>query len=113
MGVLICYVCAGVVPVEQAVEGVNVVAEVVLPKAFLPIFIIGGAAFALLSPLQTYIISYRAIPAHAEDGFLPKVVTHKTKSGYPIWVGVLIWITSVIPCLTSLSIDTVAAYMHC
>ena len=33
VGILICYVCAGVVPVETAVEGVNVVAEVVLPKA--------------------------------------------------------------------------------
>ena len=61
------------------------------PRPLLPIFIIGGAAFALLSTLQTYIISYReAITAHAEDGFLPKVFTKKTKSGYPIWVGLLI-----------------------
>lgn len=111
VGVLICYVCAGAVPVERAVEGVNVVAEVVLPKVLFPIFIIGGAAFALLSTLQTYIISYReAILAHAEDGFLPKVFTRKTKSGYPIWVGVLIWITSVVPCLTGFTIDTVATY---
>ncbi len=111
IGVLICYVCAGAVPVDMAVEGVNVVAEAILPKAFLPIFIIGGAAFALLSTLMTYIISYReAILAHAEDGFLPKVFTRKTKSGYPIWIGLLIWITSVIPCLTGLSIDTVATY---
>ena len=111
IGILICYVCSGAVPVEEAVEGVNVVAETVLPKFFFPIFIIGGAAFALLSTLQAYIISYReAILAHAEDGFLPKFFTHKTKNGYPIWIGVLIWITSIIPCLTGVSIDTIATY---
>lgn len=111
VGILISMVCAGVVPMEQAIQGVNVVAEVVLPKALFPIFIIGGAAFALLSTLQTYIISYReAILAHAEDGFLPKIFTKKTKSGYPIVVGLAIWITSVIPCLTGFTIDTIATY---
>ena len=111
VGVLICYVCAGAVPVEQAVEGVNVVAQAILPKVFLPIFIIGGAAFALLSSLQAYIISYReAITAHAEDGFLPKFFTIRTKNGYPIAVGLLIWAASVLPCLTNVSIDTLATY---
>lgn len=111
IGVLICYVCAGAVPVEQAVEGVSVVAEVVLPKALFPVFVIAGPGFALLSTLQTFIISYReAIVAHAEDGFLPKVFTKKTKSGYPIIVGLLIWIIAVIPCVTGFSLDTVATY---
>lgn len=111
VGVLICYVCSSVVPVEEAVKGVNVVAEAVLPGALFPIFIIGGAAFALLSTLQTYIINYReAILAHAEDGFLPKVFTRKTKKGYPIWVGVLIWATGVIPCLTGFTMDSLTAY---
>lgn len=111
IGVLICYVCAGAVPVNQAIEGVNVVAEAVLPKAFFPVFIIGGAAFALLSTLQAYILSYRReILAQAEDGFLPKILTKKTKSGYPIWIGVLLWAASVIPCLTGFTIDAVASY---
>ena len=111
VGALICYVCAGAVPVEMAVEGLNVVAEVVLPKSFLPIFIIGGAAFALLSTLQTFMIGYReAITAHAEDGFLPKILTHKAKNGYPIFVGLLIWFVGVTLCLTGLSIDMIATY---
>lgn len=111
VGGLVCYVCAGAVPVEQAAEGVSVVAEAVLPKWLFPLFIVAGPGFAPLSTLQTYLISYReSIVAHADDGFLPKIFTHRNKKGYPIYVGLLIWITSVIPCLTGLTIDTVATY---
>ena len=111
VGVLICYVCAGAVPVSEAVEGVNVVAEAILPRFFFPVFIIGGAVFALLSTLLAYILSYRReILAQAEDGFLPKVLTKKIKGGYPIWIGVLIWIAGIIPCLTGFTIDTIASY---
>lgn len=111
LGVLICYVCAGAVPVDQAVQGVSVVAEAVLPSVLFPIFVICGAGFALLSTLQTYMLSYRIeITTHADDGFLPKFFTIRTKSGYPIVVGLLIWIASVIPCLTGMTIDTVATY---
>lgn len=111
IGALICYVCAGVLPIEEATKGVNVVAEAVLPSVLFPVFVIGGAAFALLSTLQTYIISYRvAILAHAEDGFLPKVFTCKTQKGYPWVVGLLIWIASVVPYLFDITLDTVVAY---
>lgn len=111
VGVLICYVCAGAVPTSEAVQGVSVVAKAILPSWFFPIFILGGAGFALLSTLQTYMLSYRVeITTHADDGFLPKFFTIRTKSGYPIVVGLLIWAASVIPCLTGMTIDTVTTY---
>lgn len=111
VGILLSIVCITNAPIDVASQGVNVVAKSVLPPVLFYLLVIGGAAFALLSSLQGYTLSYRiSMIENAEDGFLPKFFLKKTKSGYPYIIGLTIFGLSVIPYVLNMDLSAVVSY---
>ncbi|MBE6887953.1 MAG: APC family permease [Ruminococcaceae bacterium] len=108
---LLCVVCVGAVPMDIAAQGLGAVAMETMPKMMFFAFAIGAGAFALLTSLQTFIAGYReGLLEYAEQGFLPKIFTKKTKGGYPYVVGIFIWLLSVVPFVMGITLDTIVAY---
>lgn len=108
---LLCVVCAYAVPQEIATQGLGAVARVVMPKALFYAFAIGSGAFALLTSLQTFMAGFSAgLSAYADQGYLPRIFTKRSKNGYPWVVGIAIWLLGVIPYLFDISLGTVIAY---
>lgn len=105
---LMGYVAAGVLPVEQvAGQNLSLVAGTIFSPALFNVFILGGACCAILSSLASGLTMLRyPLLAVAEDGWLPKVFTKTTKSGYPYVIMGLFLIASIAPIFTGLSIDS-------
>lgn len=111
---LVGIVASGVLPYEQ-VSGQNLtlVAQAIFPNWLYLIFIVGGAMFALATSLLGAIAALRyPIQQIAEDGWLPKVFTKKTKDGYP-WVTQLAFFAlAIIPILFDINFDSIVSLVQ-
>lgn len=106
---LMCIVAAGVLPIDQvAYQPLTVVAAEFMHGPLFVVFVIGGAVFALLTSLNSYIIylKYPMIEA-AHDGWLPKAFGKQTKNGYPLFGMVVCFLLGVVPLLFDISFDTI------
>lgn len=106
---LMCVVAAGILPIEQVeYQPLTVVAAEFMHGPFFAVFVIGGAVFALLTSLNSY-ITYLKYPmiAASEDGWLPKIMGKQTKTGYPIVGMVVCFLLGVIPLIFDISFDTI------
>ena len=108
---LMSTVAAGVLPVEQvAGKSLAAVAKTIFPYWAYVIFILGGAVFALTTSLLAAIAALRyPISQIAEDGWLPKYFTGKTKSGYPWATQLAFYIIAVIPIIFDISFDAIVS----
>lgn len=104
-------VSSGVLPVEKvAGQPLSAVAAAIFPHWFTVVFIIGGAVFALTTSLLASIASLNyPISQIAEDGWLPKCFTKKTKGGYPWATQLTFYIISLIPILTGISFEAIVS----
>lgn len=106
---LMCIVAAGILPIEQVeYQPLTVVAAEFMHGPLFCIFVIGGAVFALLTSLNSYIVylKYPMIEA-SKDGWLPKIMGRQTATGYPL-VGMLVcFLLGVIPLFFDISFDTI------
>lgn len=104
-------VASGVLPVaEVAGQNLALVAKEIFPGWLYPIFIIGGAVFAIATSLIGSIAMLR-YPTYqvAEDGWLPKVFTKTTKNGYPWVIQLVFYLLSVLPILFGFSLDAIVS----
>ena len=109
---LMVYVAAGVLPLEQvAGQKLSVVAQAIFPYWVFVIFIMGGAVFAIATSMVGGVAMVRyPILKIAEDGWLPKVFTRTTSTGYP-WVGyILYYLVSTIPVLLGFSLSALVSF---
>lgn len=108
---LMSVVAAGVLPIDQvANQSLALVAESIFPRAVYVIFILGGAVFAIATSLLGGIAMLRhPVQKVAEDGWLPKVFSKTTKSGYP-WVSqLLFYLLAVLPIVFGFSLDAIVS----
>lgn len=110
---LLGYVAAGVMPYSEASQtNLGYVAKGILPGPLYVFFIIGGAVFSLATSLLGGIAAISApIVAGAEDGWLPKVFTKKTKNGFPYMVMLLMYIVAIIPAIGDFSLNTIVSFI--
>lgn len=105
------YVAAGVLPIEEVSnQNLSLVAQKIFPYWIFVIFIIGGAVFAIATSMITGVTMVRyPILKVAEDGWLPKVCTKTTASGYPWVVYLIFYMVSIIPVLLGFSLDVIVS----
>lgn len=105
------YVAAGVLPIEDVGnKNLSLVAAQIFPHWIFVIFIIGGAVFAIATSMITAVTMVRyPILKVAEDGWLPKICTKTTISGYPWVVYLIFYIVSIIPVLLGFSLDVIVS----
>lgn len=93
------------------VGGMNLggIAEMMMPNSLYLFFIIGGALFALSTSLVGAIVSgYRPLIASAQDGWLPLVLTTRTKKGNVPYVMGLLYLLGAVPILLGMNLGDVA-----
>ncbi len=108
---LMSVVASGVLPIEQvAGKSLATVARAIFPYWAYVVFILGGAVFALTTSLLAAIAALRyPISQIAEDGWLPKFFTGKTKNGYPWVTQLTFYIISIIPIMFDISFDAIVS----
>ena len=111
---LVGAVASGVLPYDQvANQNLTVVAKVVFPSYLFYAFIIGGAIFALTTSLLGAIAALRyPIQQVAEDGWLPKFFTKKTKGGYPIVTQLTFYVIAIIPIILNINFDSIVSLVQ-
>ncbi len=101
------YVASGAVSYDQiAGQNISVAAEAIMPHGPYLFFVIGGGIFAISSTLLA-VLSALPYPIEkvAEDGWIPKAITKKTKGGYPWIINLIIFCVSLIPIITGIDIE--------
>lgn len=108
---IISYVAAGVLPIEEvAGKNLSIVAAAIFPKWVFIIFLLGGAVFAILTSMVSMITMVRyPILKVAEDGWLPKVFTKTTNTGYPYIIYGVYYLISILPVLLGFSLDVIVS----
>lgn len=103
------YVASGVLPVEQvAGENLAVVAAEIFPNWLYIVFVLGGAAFAIMTSMTGGIIGMRyPMLRVADDGWIPAVFKKTTKDGYPYVTMLVIYIICIIPLILGFSLDEI------
>lgn len=111
---LVGTVAAGVLPVEQvAGQNLTLVAQEIFPNALYLIFIICGAVFALTTSLMGAIAALRyPLQQVAEDGWLPKVFTKKTSTGYPWVIQLTFYLIAIIPIIFGINFDAIVSLVQ-
>lgn len=111
---LVGTVASGVLPVEQvAGQNLTLVAQEIFPHPLYLAFIICGAVFALTTSLMGAIAALRyPLQQVAEDGWLPKVFTKKTKNGYPWVTQLTFYIIAIIPILFGINFDAIVSLVQ-
>ncbi len=110
---LLGHVAGSVVPVDAAsTSTLGSVAQAIMPKALYIFFVVGGAIFALATSLLGGISAISApIVAGAEDGWLPKAMAKRTKSGFPWVVMLIMYLMAVIPAALNFTLDTIVSFI--
>lgn len=105
------YVAAGVLPIEEVSnKNLSLVAKEIFPYNIFVIFIIGGAVFAIGTSMITSVTMVRyPILKVAEDGWLPKICTKTTESGYPWVVYLIYYIISIVPVILGFNLDVIVS----
>lgn len=103
------YVASGVLPVEQvAGKNLALVAAEIFPNWLCIMFILGGAAFAIITSMTGGIIGMRyPMIRVADDGWIPEIFKKTTKNGYPYVTMLVIYIISIIPLILGFSLDEI------
>ena len=97
---------------ELAGQNLGFVAQKVMPHALYLFFIIGGAIFALTTSLLGGVAAMKfPILASAEDGWLPKVFTLKTKKGFPYVIMGFMYLLAVVPVLGGFTLDSIVSFI--
>lgn len=111
---LVGTVAAGVLPVEQvAGQNLTLVAQEIFPNVLYLIFIVCGAVFALTTSLMGAIAALRyPLQQVAEDGWLPKVFTKKTKGGYPWVIQLTFYFIAIVPILFGINFDAIVSLVQ-
>lgn len=108
---LIAYVAGGVLPYDQ-VAGANlsVTAAAIFPKGLYIFFVVGGGIGAIATSMLGGIamMRYPTIQV-AEDGWLPSVFKKTTKNGYPYVTYIVLYLLTIIPIVTGMSLDSVVS----
>lgn len=105
----IALVNSGILPIaETANKPLTVVAEQILPRAFLPVFIIGGPLMALATTINSF-YSARSNPLlkATRDGWFPEFFGKVNKNKVPYVLMGLIWLFGVGPILLNMSISQI------
>lgn len=110
---LLGHVAGSVVPVtDAATSTLGSVAQSIMPKGLYIFFVVGGAIFALATSLLGGISAISApIVAGAEDGWLPKAMAKRTKSGFPWVVMLIMYLMAVIPAALNFTLDTIVSFI--
>lgn len=110
---LLGFVSSNVVPMaEVGTATLGTVAQKIMPGGLYIFFVIGGAIFALTTSLLGGISAISApIVAGAEDGWLPKAVAKRTKTGYPYVVMIVMYLIAALPALFNFSLDTIVSFI--
>lgn len=91
-------------------QNMGYVAQIIMPDALYKFFVIGGALFALATTMLGGIGAMKwPIFRSAQDGWLPKVMTKTTKSGFPWVVMLVMYLVAVIPIIGGFTLDSVVA----
>ncbi len=104
---LMSYVAAGVLPYDEiAGQNLSVTAKAIMPNDFLfAFFVIGGGVCAIISSFLAVLAMIREPLSHmADDGWLPKPFSKKTKDGYPYLCFLLVYVVALVPILTGMSV---------
>lgn len=112
MYIAIALVAAGVLPIDQvAGQLLNVVAGEFLPKAAWIFFILGGAMVALISTLNSQMLtSTKSFVAAVDDGWLPQWLGAVNKRfGTPHWLLLMLLVVALTPVLTNLEIGEIGS----
>ena len=110
--VLIALVAAGVLPMEQVVDQpLSLVADVIMPKTFYYLFVIGAALGATASTINSQ-MSWVTKPmlVACEDGLLPKSMATVSKNGVPWKWLTFFYIVGMLPLVTGFDLATVAKF---
>ncbi|MDL2301103.1 APC family permease [Lachnospiraceae bacterium OttesenSCG-928-D06] len=108
---LMAVVASGVLPVEEvAGQNLAMVAEAIFPGWLFPIFIIGGAVFAIATSLLggVQMLRYPCMQV-AEDGWMPAVFKKTTKGGFPWVIQLSFYTVSVLPIIFNFSLDAIVS----
>lgn len=97
---------------ELSGQNIGYIAKGIMPKGVYMFFIFGGAVFALATTLLSNIggLGY-PIYVSAKDGWLPKVLTKTTKSGYPWVVNLILYFVAVVPILGNFSLENLVSFI--
>ncbi|MBK0348755.1 APC family permease [Aerococcaceae bacterium zg-ZJ1578] len=102
------YVAAGVLPYDKIQgQNISVTAEAIFPRSLFLLFVVGGGIGAVASSVLGGLSSIRYPLIHvADDGWLPQVFKKQTKSGYPYLTYIFIYLISILPIVSGMSIDS-------
>lgn len=112
MYVLIALVAAGVLPIDQvAYQPLSVVGKEFLPPAAWTFFILGGAMFAVISTMNSQMLSgTKSLLAAIDDGWLPKGLGAVNKRfGTPHWLLVILLVLGLAPVIANVPLDVLAS----
>lgn len=111
--ILIGIVSSGVLPVEQVADkNLGVVAQEIFPYPVFVIFILGGACFAIATSLYGAIASVQhPLLATIDDGWLPKILGTKTKSGYPWLMMLILYAFAIVPIWIDMGLNELISMM--
>lgn len=104
---LMAYVAGGVLPYEQiAGANLSVTAEAIFPRSLFLFFVVGGGIGAIASSVLGGLAMMRyPLIQIAEDGWMPAIFKKKTQDGYPYLTYLVLYLISVVPVLTGMSLD--------
>lgn len=108
MYVAIALVAAGVLPIDQvAGQPLSVVGKEFLPTGFWVFFIIGGAIFAVISTMNSQLLTgTKSLLAAIDDGWFPKGLGAVNKRfGTPHWLLTLLLLFGLAPVIAKIPLD--------
>lgn len=110
--VLITFVAAGTLPIEQvAFQDLTVVAEHIFPRSIYVVFVLAGAVMALMTSLMGGVTVMRyPFEQMTEEGWLPAIFKRRTANGWPVVTMVVMYIMVMIPVIFGISFDAIVSY---
>ena len=111
---LIALVLGGVLPTTEVVpfESLAPVADAIMPRPVLFLFIIFGACMALLTTLNSSLAQlFNPLRQAAQDGWLPSVFAKTNKYGTPIAVLVFLFIINMLPIVFGVSLTALSKWV--
>lgn len=112
MYILIALVAAGVLPIEDvANQPLSVVGKEFLPPAAWVFFILGGAMFAVISTMNSQLLTgTKSLLAAIDDGWFPKAVgTVNKRFGTPHWLLTFLLCIGLAPVLFDIPLGDIAS----
>ncbi|SEB38257.1 amino acid/polyamine/organocation transporter, APC superfamily [Paramicrobacterium humi] len=112
MYVFIAIVAAGILPIEQvANQPLSLVAAEFLPPAAWAFFILGGAMMAVISTMNSQLLTgSKSLLAAIDDGWFPKRLGHVNKKfGTPHYLLTILLVVGLAPVVANVPLDVLAS----